>query len=71
MSDVASQLLEFPPETFGGKKLSLEEYDKKINDFLKTTIGKLSHNKVIATDADQDLLQVGHKASQTLRCADC
>ena len=58
MSDIASQLLEFPPEIPSGKKLAPEEYDKKINDFLKTTLSKLSHNKVLAADADQDLLQV-------------
>jgi hypothetical protein len=52
MADIASQLLEFPPQTSGA-----EEYDRKIVDFLKT-LSKLPHNKVLATDADQDLLQV-------------
>jgi len=58
MADIASQLLEFPPETFAGKTPSSEEYDRKLNDFLKTTLSKLSSSKVLATDADQNLLQV-------------
>lgn len=65
MSDVASQLLEFPPEIPSGKKLSLEEYNKKINDFLKTTLSKIPHNKVLAADADQDLLQASRESSQS------
>jgi len=60
MADIASQLLEFPPE---GKQLSPEEYDKRITHFIKSTISNISTQKVNAADADQDLLQVCHTAS--------
>lgn len=61
MSDVASQLLEFPPEIASDTKLTAEEYDKRINYFLKMTLGNISSNKLSAADKDQDLLQVRRK----------
>lgn len=61
MSEIASQLLEFPPEIPNGNKLSPEEYDKRVNDFLSATLDKLSTTKIAEADAEQDLLQVRFK----------
>ncbi|RDI81442.1 hypothetical protein Vi05172_g8644 [Venturia inaequalis] len=58
MSDVASQLLAFPPEISSGTQLTPEDYNTKINNFLKITLGNISASKLAAVDKDQDLLQI-------------
>lgn len=62
MSDIASQLLAFPPEISSGTKLTYEDYDKRINNFLRNTLCNISASKLLAADKDQDLLQVRVKS---------
>ncbi|TID22208.1 cop9 subunit 3 [Venturia nashicola] len=58
MSDVAAQLLEFPPEISSERQLTPEEYNTKIDIFLKITLVNISANKLAAADKNQDLLQI-------------
>lgn len=58
MADIASRLLDFPPQF----RVTPEEYDKRIKAHLNH-LGQISPAKLAVVDADQDLLEVSQVLS--------
>jgi hypothetical protein len=55
MADIASRLLDFPPQF----RVTAEEFDKRIKAHLNL-LGQISPAKLAVVDADQDLLEASH-----------